>query len=268
VTGDTCLYENYQLLSGDCQQAIGDVYSLHDQYIAEDEASHHHPHVFGLILLVGVALICCVKRRARRQKIAAVLEAIRQDPELKARVEAATGQPIPEPCCARSKKCGACKVVCKVVLSLLVVFASMRITGCIYGSMIHEDENGDPVGPGPLVFLLLFIAVITVLLGLLAGCCWVGKQLCGGSNSCESGPSSPFPARAQRIVSWGRNLVFRNPDPTAYAPLMTEERDTELSSIPTAKSPPVQAVFVNTVPRMVNAVQIVPAQTYSNVSMI
>ncbi len=239
VTGDTCLYENYQLLSGDCQQAIGDVYSLHDQYIAEDDSSHHHPHVFGLILLVGVALICCVKGRARRQKIAAVLEAIRQDPELKARVEAATGQPIPERCSKpRSGNCFAWRVT----FCLALLFAAIRVTGCIYGTMVRKDEHGDESSPGILIYCLLLIAVTTIFAVLTAAFYWVCKQVCGGS--CVISAFLPGSAR-NHVGEW-----------SLYAPLMTDEGDLELRA--NAHQPN----------RTVSEVYVVPAQTYSNVSMV
>jgi multisubunit Na+/H+ antiporter MnhB subunit len=148
------------------------MYVLRDQSVAEEE---HSPGcalaagVFITLALVGIVL--CLSRR-RRQKVLDTLEAIHQSPELKARVEAVSGIPVPQPCGAkkdnqpcRARKCFnvLLRIMVTLALSFLLVNLAARAPLAIINGMIYTDEEtGETVEPKPVSVLVVFISFLVV----------------------------------------------------------------------------------------------------------
>ena len=295
--GDMCLLANYESLSAPCQSAVDDAYALRDQYVEEEE---HGPGcafaagVFGTLALVGI--VFCLSRR-RREKVLATLKAIHQDPELKARVEAASGIPVPQPCCAkkenqpcRARKCFnvLLRIMVTLALSFLLVNLAARATLAIINGMIYTDEEtGETVEPKPVVVLLVFISflLVEVLMIVAVKKCLVSRiarrrrgAFAASGTSPSTSPSSPPPPAAP--TGLGRYFAtiplpsprfsfFRTAPSSGYAPLMTdEESNTEMIQSPNGvvvASAPLQPQVFYVPPTMPSHVT---AQSVSSVSMI
>lgn len=297
--GDMCLMANYDSLTPSCQSAIDDAYALREEYVSEENHGNgcaFAAGVFATLALVGVVL--CVSKR-RRQKIVSTLNAIHKDPELKARVEAASGIPVPQPCCGKNNNTEPCRgkkcltvilrILLTLALSFFLVHLAAGITLSIVNDMVYTDEEtGETVEPTPVTVLLIFISfllveilMIVAIKKCLAGC--IARRRRGNfassgtsSSSSPSSPSSPSPSSngftryfATFPLPSRKFSFFRsNPSNNGYAPLMTdEENNTEMIQSPTVvvASAPLQPQILYVPPNMPSHVA---AQSVSSVSMI
>lgn len=96
-----------QTVSKDCQDALTKLTSLQDQYVSSTSTSSSppppppHPRLFGPLVLVAAVVILIAKkvyfgryRKFKRQQVHAVLRGIKNNPSLKASVEAEIGMPL------------------------------------------------------------------------------------------------------------------------------------------------------------------------------
>lgn len=296
--GDVCLMAYYDSLSAPCRAAVDDAYSLRDQYVQEEEQSHGCPFAAGVagMLLVLATFLCCkrVAFKGRREKVLTTLKAIHNDPELKARVEAASGVPLPEvspkdgqPCRGKRCLCFALRLIVTVALSFLLVRFAAGATLAVADSMVYtNEENGETVEPSPVSVLLIFISFLLAELLVVYG---VKKCVTGcaarrqNSAFASTGTSSPT-VSPQSSGGLGRYLVFpslpsstrrfsffRTTPSGGYSPLMTDEESTvtemvQSPSLVMASAPLQHQVLY--LPPTVNAPPHITAQSLSSVSMI
>lgn len=288
--GDMCLMANYDSLSISCQSAIDDAYALRDEYVSEEGHGNGCAFAAGVFATLAlVAIVLCLAKN-RRQKLISTLKAIHNDPELKARVEAASGIPVPQPCCAqnnsqpcRGRKCviGLFRVLLTLALSFFLVHMAASFTLAIVNGMVSTDEEtGETVGPTPVSVLLIFISFLLVEILMivafkrcLAGCIARRRQGAYAASGTSSSPTPPgnhgFGRYFAAIPLPSRRFSFfrSNPANNGYSPLMTdEENNTEMIQSPTVvASAPLQPQIVYVPPTMPSHVA---AQSISSVSMI
>ena len=228
--------------------------------------------------------------------------------DLKARVEAAAGIPVPSPaCCNKSTNRGRCtfrKVlagVAAVCVSFLVVRIAAGITMAIAEDMVYEEEDGTQVVPNLLVILLIFIALLLAQLLILVAlkkaleCCLTSRSAASSPTAC-SGTQAPqgggggsirfIPVMPKFAVPQFRapqlpSFMRREPSRGAYEPLMTDDNtSTELvqtqvayyeASAPQQHMmyvPPTSSTAASAPAEHYVHAQHVPAQSLSSFSMI
>mmetsp|Transcript_75092 Transcript_75092/g.162391 ORF Transcript_75092/g.162391 Transcript_75092/m.162391 type:complete len:857 (-) Transcript_75092:19-2589(-) len=293
--GDMCLMDSYDELSAGCQSALDDAVALREDYIYEEEDSCHGRGVFVLLLVTGLVLLTCVcvKRRKmmlrapRRAQMKATLDAIHADAELKAKVEAASGVPVP----VRGARCegseGPCKwrkvltVVATICLSFLIVRIAAGATMQVANSLVQEQEDGSELVPSPIFVLLIFISFLAIELLVLVG---IKKAVdffhqrraaartpptASSGTQPSSGGESGGLMRYMPVVALPRMpTFFRRGDGTrgSYQPLMCDdESNTEL--ITHAPSAPQQHLVYVPPPAPIQPRE-VRAQSMSSFSMI
>jgi hypothetical protein len=264
--GDICVYENYNSLSYSCQEAISIVYDLHNQYSEEEEEMHGPPR--PMILLIGILLTLVIIRSCcrlcgpgakRHAKMRAIMDAIRADPELKSRVEAASGETIPEP----PKRCnGACCL--RLIGAIAIVLIAVRITLCIATSLSNENE--EPINGFAIFLLLLSITTILVVLLRLLKVCFMK---CCSSNTSSSVRTSAS-KRVRSVYLWGQQLFQPSPVADGYVRLDANDDGSEMISRGYVQPIYCSGIPMNALPMKNHVVAggAVPAQTYSNVTML
>lgn len=191
-----CLYRGMSQgrVSQPCIGAVSDLYELRAQYWQESQQdpNFHHGH-FGLLIVAGLLLVCCVRRfyaMRYEKKVRSLLTALHTHPHLKASVEAETGVAVPAPvpartCCVGADSSEGCSksmlvrfakviafAVVIFVVSFVVSFTSLEITMNVVNNMDeHADmdpETGEPAFTSPLVAMFVLLLVCTAELTLLA----------------------------------------------------------------------------------------------------
>jgi len=310
--GDMCLMSKYNSLSSPCQNAIDDAFVLHDQYTIEEESGQGCAFAAGMagMLLVLATFVCCKRyhMKPRREKIMKTLKAIHNDPELKSRIEAATGVSVPEPCQmhnasnqnqpCRAKQClmVVLRLIVTFALSLLLVRVAAEGTVAIANNMIYTNENNETVEPSPVVVLLIFISFLLAQLLVVVGIkkCIMSYRLrrqresfanSGTNNSNTPPPTTSSSTTTTSNGGFGRYFVFptiplptrkfslfRSNSSNGYSPLMTDEENTvtEMVQSPSVvvASAPLQHQVLYVPPSTVQVHPHVTAQSLSSVSMI
>lgn len=306
--GDMCMLDNFERLSPSCQDSIDDLTMMIDDFDMDDEEGC--PVMpFVLILLVFILAVRCIARRRmveRRDSIQTTLAAIHASPELKAKVEAASGMPLPPtlPAC-RSRMAVAMAdqawyvkllyVLGMFTVSLLIVANAMLITGAIVNG-IYMDQDEDP---SPVVVLLLLFSVLTLEVMLvkrlqMAICAYLASPSAPTTaSSGTEGGSSPSPSNSggggvqlpqifqrMRAVQLTSLLPARFSSPSSpsgpqYQPLLSEEDyeeqeqhrgNTEMMLV-SASAPPSSSAPVSTIPVVVAPVGYAPSNVQSSISM-
>jgi len=290
--GDVCLMAYYESLSAPCRSAIDDAYILREQYVQEEERGSGCAFAAGIAgMILTLATFLCCKRvflKGRREKVLTTLKAIHNDPELKARVEAASGVSVPEVSCpkegqpCRGKKCllFALRLVVTVALSFLLVRLAAGATVAVANSMISTDEEtGETTEPSPISVLLIFISFLLAELLVIYAVkrCLIGFRARRQGAFASTGTSTVPPQNN----GLGRYLVFPSfptaarrfsffrstPSNAGYSPLMTDEENTVTEMV---QSP---SIVVASAPMQHQIVYLPPtvpvtAQSLSSVSMI
>jgi hypothetical protein len=290
--GDMCLMAHYDSLSTACQSSIDDAYVLRDEYVSE-EPNPGCAFILGVLTTLALVTVFLLVSRRRRQKVIATLTAIHNDPELKARVEAASGIAVPKPCCAQSDKPtsepsrGAkclkvfLRIMITLVMSFLLVHLAARFTLEVANGMVYTDEEtGETFEPKPVSVLLIFISfllaeilIIVALKRCLVACVTRRRRnafASSGTSATASSSNGGFGRFIPSISPPSRRFSFFRTSPAAnvYAPLMTdEESHTEMIQSPSivVASAPMQHQVVYLPPTMPSHVA---AQSVSSVSMI
>lgn len=224
------------------------------------------------------------------------------DPELKARVEAATGVSVPSasPCCdqanqTQSSPCTAQKVfgvALTIVLSFVIVRIAAGVTLHIANDLVYFEDDGTEVIPSPLFVLLIFIGVLSAQLLVLCG---IKKALvffsqrraaaanvstaCSGTQPPSDGTSGSSGVR-RFLPSFSSTRFFVPSMPSflqrrdargSYEPLMSDESTTELI-VTSAPSAPQQHLIYVPPPAYTVAAPVaaheVRAQSLSSFSML
>lgn len=174
LDGDMCLLDHYDVLSSSCRESIDDLQVVIDDIDMDDEVGCPVIPLILLFLLLAVFVRFLFRRRMiqRQDTLHKTLSAIHASPELKAKVEAASGVPVPPtlPACrarlAMAQQPWYVKLLCfvgVVVISFLLVINAMLITGLIVGSIYDgNDDAGDGEEPSPLLILAILFLVLTL----------------------------------------------------------------------------------------------------------
>lgn len=202
--GDMCMLDNFERLSTSCQDSIDDLTMMIDDFDMDDEEGCPVMPFVLLMLVLMLAVRCIARRRMveRRDSIQTTLAAIHASPDLKAKVEAASGMPLPPtlPAC-RSRMAVAMAaqpwyvkvlyVLGMFVVSFLIVANAMLITGAIVNG-IYMDQEEDP---SPVVVLLLLFSVLTLEVVLvkrlqMAICAYLASPSAPATASSGTSPTS------------------------------------------------------------------------------
>lgn len=251
---DMCLQANFERLSPQCQDAIVRYIDFSDDVDNdEDMRCVLIPLVLSLLFLLMV-LRCVARRRGAQRKdtLQTTLAAINANPELKAKVEAASGVPVPPPLpscravnagsrCSLARTEQPCYVralgaLGVLMLSLLIVLSSMLVTGAIVNYVYVQTEE-----PPSRVLVMLILFCVTTLLLLLARAI---RALCapttaplatastGTSSSPNGGSRSSLPEifhrmRAVQLSSLLPSSFSSSPSSSSlapqYQPLLSDE---------------------------------------------
>merc|ERR1712167_561072 len=115
-----------------------------------------------MLLLVGLLVRFAARRRMKKRldSLQTTLTAIHASPELKAKVEAASGVPLPPtlPACRMAQKPWYVKAMCVLgvfAISFIVVANAFLITALVVSQIQSDDGNddGSDVGASPLLVL-------------------------------------------------------------------------------------------------------------------
>jgi hypothetical protein len=236
--GDACMYSNYYSLQSSCRASINDLYALHDAYTAEEEEAHSYSHHGGLLFLLllstGVLGGLHVLRRfgpeaRKREDAHYIIAAIRNNPTLKAQVEAASGRTVPM--LDASGTCGEGKLV-RILGVIGLVFACTVITLHIARELVYVDADGEEHVPNALIVFLLMFAVTALSVAILRAVYVTYRHLTapeqpvfasssfnGGDNT--GGRSGGARGFTRSVFRWGRDLLgsSRRADSGHYTPM-------------------------------------------------
>eukprot|EP00633_Aureoumbra_lagunensis_P001780 CAMPEP_0197287688 /NCGR_PEP_ID=MMETSP0890-20130614/4305_1 /TAXON_ID=44058 ORGANISM="Aureoumbra lagunensis, Strain CCMP1510" /NCGR_SAMPLE_ID=MMETSP0890 /ASSEMBLY_ACC=CAM_ASM_000533 /LENGTH=298 /DNA_ID=CAMNT_0042757657 /DNA_START=46 /DNA_END=942 /DNA_ORIENTATION=- len=133
--GDKCLRDAWDSLSAPCTTAI----SLADA--TKPQNFEHFPPggppppflgcgfpLFGALLFIFILLLA-FKKHKKYKAITKIFSAIRNDPELKARVEKAADTKLPQPCCNTDKKRNCCRHILSAFSALLAGYVLTLLLG-------------------------------------------------------------------------------------------------------------------------------------------
>lgn len=161
--GDRCMYDNFDDLSSECQDAITDVYVIRDQYIEEENDSRRGNVALFLFFVVTIVVIAFIKRKARLakyEKDLAMYNAMQENPSLKEQMEKASGVVMEKPKTCGGASCGF--FVLRVILSFLSAVLALQfaffVTILVVENNITYDQFGNEVMPPPIVPFLTFFA--------------------------------------------------------------------------------------------------------------
>jgi hypothetical protein len=305
--GDMCLLDNYDKLSSSCQDSIDVLQMVQDgMYLDdEDQGCPLVPIILALLLLV-LMLRCIVRRRMKNRKdsIQTTLAAIHASPELKAKVEAASGVPLPPtlPACrgrmAMAQKpwyVKGCCVLGVLVISFLIVISSMLITSIIFDIATDGySEDASPVLVLGTFFAVLALELLLVKCLRCAICSYLNSSSTpptvssgtssGGSDSSDrsAGTRSSIPQIFQRMRSVQVSSLFpvsfsrssSTPSGPQYEPLLSEDEqehdnsDVMMVPVQAASAPPANSGVVSTIPVVVTPIGYAPSNVQSTISML
>lgn len=160
--GDRCMYDNFDDLSKECQDAITDVYIIRDQYIEEDNDSHGCNLGIIIFFLVAIFVVSFIKRKARLakyEKDLAMYNAMQENPALKEQMEKSSGVVMDKPkICASSCGFFLLRVILSFLSALLALQFAFFVTILVVERNITYDQYGNEVMPPPLLPFLTFFA--------------------------------------------------------------------------------------------------------------
>ena len=301
--GDMCLLDNIDHLSPTCQASINNLQNMIDNLdVDDDEGCPMMPFIL-LFLLLTLFLRCIARRRMlkRQDSLHTTLAAIHASPELKAKVEAASGIPVPPtlPACragrAMAQQPWYVKALCVVGflgVSFLVVVTAMLITGAIVNSIYDNDSDDD--NASPIVVLAILFSVLTLELLIvkrlrMALCSYLNSSpnvtASSGTSLDESGENgggirSTLPEIFQRMRSVQISSLLPNRTRSfsssssgpQYEPLLSEEErdntDVMMVQVP-ASAPPASAtnMRITTIPVVVSPID-APSNVQGSISML
>jgi hypothetical protein len=298
--GDMCLRLNSERLSRSCQSSLAELEEAAVAYDLEDEDGCHMLPIFIMLLLIGLVVRFAARRRMKKRldSLQTTLSAIHASPELKAKVEAASGVPLPPtlPACRMAQKPWYVKVMCVLgvfVVSFIVVANAFLITGLVVSLILSDNVNDDDsyaVAPSPWLVLPILFAVLTLEIIVIkkmksAICAYLDSQsdssVTASSGTSQGGPGTgaSLPQIFQRIRSVQLSTLlparFRQ-SPTRegpqYEPLLSEDNCqdecTEMSCMPahlTASAPP---AAVSTIPVVITPVTYASPSVQGSISML
>jgi hypothetical protein len=299
--GDMCLFDNIDRVSPQCQASINDMQAyVNDMDLDDDNGCHMLPFIL-VLLFVSLMLRCIARRRMvnRQDSLHKTLAAIHASPELKAKVEAASGIPVPPtlPACrartAMAQKPWYVKLCCVIgclAAGIVMAVTSMIITGAIVNGIYDNDSDDDDASP--IVVLAILFSVLTVEMLLVrrlrvAFCAYMDSSspnvtASSGSSSTGNGSNGGFrlPEVFQRmrsvqisnlLPSRSRSLSSSSSGPQ-YEPLLSEEErdDTEVMMVDVVASAPpayVNTSRVTSIPVVVSRVD-ASSNVQSSISML
>lgn len=172
---DACLYQNFDILSSECQIAITNHAEIRQNYWnavqwnSNPPPRPHHGVFFHLFLwfLVGFACIRYFKYRKVRETCRDIIYAIDANKDLKAAVEVQTGLTMPKlpprkDCVMKIKSIlwGMLIVFLSFLVAIFVSISSLVITVNITDHLGHVDKaTGEKVGPSAIVSLTILFLV-------------------------------------------------------------------------------------------------------------
>lgn len=299
--GDMCLLDNFELLSPQCKSSINNLQVYIDEIDVDDDSGCHLLPFILLLLLFSLLLRCIARRRMMRRQdsLHKTLAAIHASPELKAKVEAASGIPVPPtlPACrartAMAQQPWYVKVCCVVGLfgmCVLLSITAMLITGAIVNGIYDndsDDDNASPIVVLAILFCVLTVEVLLVKRLRMAICAYLNSPSQGAtassgtsSNGSEVSGSFRLPEVFQRmrsvqisslLPSRSRSFSSSSSGPQ-YEPLLSEEEkdDTELVMVRVpASAPPAMSSSscVTTIPVVVSPID-ASSNVQSSISML
>jgi len=194
--GDACMYNNFDNLSDQCQNAILNLYELHDEYLEEEESRKGiRPGVFIFFLFI-IGMIMVYKRNVRAKKFKkdkAMYDAMQANPGLKAEMESASGVVMDAP---KNPECRCLFVLFKVLLCLVISFFIIHIAAfvtmvTVENMLVEDEETGVVYLPNPFVpFVVFFGTLIALVCAVFCLKSLFKKRPRNGSS-----PSSPNCAR-------------------------------------------------------------------------
>ena len=229
-SGDACLYDNYDMLSSECQSAIED-------YNETSSSSAHHYLIPALLLVILVlSLLACRLRRMRQryEPMHAIMTALRNNPELKSRVEAEAGVQIPQAPASRPPLylC-VIRVVAAFVLSFIMVHVAVNIA-------LNKTPTDGSNTLAMFTFLGWFLLVLLVEVSAVCAVKYCCKQ-CYKCCCSDSAPATSSPTLRSRVLAY----VRRQSPPTGYAPLPEDETEMPQLSTNTSSGPPYCVVLAH-----------------------
>lgn len=230
-SGDACLYDNYDMLSSECQSAIED----YNESSSSSSAHHYLIPALLLVILVLSLLACRLRRmRQRYEPMHAIMAAIHNNPELKSRVEAEAGVQIP-PAPASRPPLYLCviRVVASFVLSFIMVHVAVNIA-------LNKTPTDGSNTLAMFTFLGWFLLVLLVEVGAVCAVKYCCKQ-CYKCCCSESPPATTSPTLRSRVLAY----VRRQSPPTGYAPLSEDETEMPQLSTSTSSGPPYCVVLAH-----------------------
>lgn len=294
--GDMCLSDNYDRVSPQCQASMDDLQGYVDDMDFDDDSGCHMLPFILLLLLVTLMLRCIARRRMvkRQDSLHKTLAAIHASPELKAKVEAASGIPVPPtlPAC-RARTTMAqnpwyaklCCGLCCLVTGFLMAVTSLLITGAIVNGIYDsdsDDDNASPIVVFAILFSVLTVEILLVRLLRMAVYAYMDPYVpnvtaSSGSSSSGNGSTGGFhlPEVFQRmrsvqisnlLPSRSRSFSSSSSGPQ-YEPLLSEEEkdDTEVMMVDVvASAPPAR---VTTIPVVVSRID-ASSNVQSSISML
>lgn len=271
--GDQCIYNNFDTLSPQCQDAIQAVDDFrHNYWNQEQQIAHMHDNGGFVVVCLVIFAVLGYKRfnkRARQyreitKKNDDVMEIIHQQPHLKQAVEEAYGQALPVLKSSIKNEKSCCGQVCKfigcIVLAVIITVSSIHTTRHIMGGMVFKDEDGNEhPAPGGLVLLVLFsiitvkLLVLVLLVRCMRYCCrkFRGESSGANDNSPDAQSSTVMPAiysgvsalrnalSSATTASTGSALYTRWGGNSDYAPLARDDAAAEMTTFaPAPVAPP------------------------------
>jgi len=153
-----------------CQTAVVDHYRLRQDYWSQNAGCDPVAWMMGIsVVLLGFVILkrMCGRRcpgSIHRQKVMAVMDAIRGNPELKAHVESTTGVTVPDkpvcPAAAMKPYIRGCILGLMAVLSgFMIAMSSLFITVALLTPPPQENPTA-PVEPPSVAFALSILALV------------------------------------------------------------------------------------------------------------
>jgi hypothetical protein len=294
--GDMCLFDNIDRVSPQCQASIDDLQVYVDDMDFDDDSGCPILPFILLLLFVTLILRCIARRRMlqRQDSLHKTLAAIHASPDLKAKVEAASGIPVPPTLpasrarIAMAQKPWYVKLCCVagcLATGFLMAVTSLLITGAIVNGIYDNDSDDDDAAPIVVLAILFSVLTVEVLLVRrlrMAVCAYMDSSAptvtaSTGSSSSGSRINGNFrlPEVFQRmrsvqisnlLPSRSRSLSSSSSGPQ-YEPLLSEEEkdDTEVMMVDVvASAPPAR---VTTIPVVVSRID-ASSNVQSSISML
>jgi len=193
--GDSCMYDNFDNLSEQCQSAILDVYALRSEYMEEEEHRGVPPGVvfFFFIIITVLVSVCNRRRMAKRyQEQKAIYDAMQANPELKAQMQSASGVVMEAPVAPGGNFVFySLKVLGCFLVSFLVIHIAALVTMVVVENTLVTDESGNVSLPNPMVPFFTFFGT---LIGLVSFVLCLTRRRCKRNAEGRRGSSTSAPA--------------------------------------------------------------------------